>query len=89
MVDLDFDVGYRALAPLESIIQTAGRINRSGKKVDQRGQPMVCPVFVVELGEGHYYVYDLHHLERTKHFLKGNRRTGISTIGRKLLCRTL
>lgn len=68
-VDLDFDVGYRALAPLESIIQTAGRINRSGKKVDQRGQPMVCPVFVVELGEGHYYVYDLHHLERTKHFL--------------------
>ena len=28
-VDLDFDVGFREIAPISSIIQTAGRINRN------------------------------------------------------------
>ena len=68
-VDLDFEVGYRALAPLESIVQTAGRVNRKGQKVDQEGRPIVCPVYVMELGEGHYYVYKLQNLNRTKEFL--------------------
>jgi CRISPR-associated endonuclease/helicase Cas3 len=31
-VDLDFDVGFREMAPLSSLIQTAGRVNREGRK---------------------------------------------------------
>lgn len=31
-VDLDFDIGFREFAPISSIIQTAGRVNREGKK---------------------------------------------------------
>ncbi|ADV46309.1 CRISPR-associated helicase Cas3' [Nitratifractor salsuginis] len=31
-VDLDFDIGFREVAPISSIIQTAGRVNRNFKK---------------------------------------------------------
>ncbi|MCG5026812.1 CRISPR-associated helicase Cas3', partial [Anoxybacillus flavithermus] len=62
-VDLDFDIGYRDFAPLESIIQTAGRVNRRGEKEE------LCPVYVIRLEEDAQYIYGPHHLNWTKKLL--------------------
>ena len=46
-VDLDFDVGFREFAPISSIIQTAGRINREGKKG-------LSPIYIFETKQSIY-----------------------------------
>lgn len=63
-VDMDFDMAFRDFAPLDSLIQTAGRVNRSGKKGCH------LPVYIVELGKDNQYVYGLSHRKHTERLLK-------------------
>lgn len=62
-VDLDFDIGYRDIAPLESVIQTAGRVNREGRKGENR------PLYIIEL-ENDKNIYRFYNVEKTKEKLK-------------------
>ena len=52
-VDLDFEVLYRALAPLDAIIQAAGRCNRNGKQLGK--------VIVFEPDDNRLYPDDWYH----------------------------
>lgn len=50
-VDLDFPSVYREIAPLESIIQSAGRCNREGKRKDDNGNEIKGDVYLFALTE--------------------------------------
>lgn len=50
-VDMDFPIVYRELAPLESIIQSAGRCNREGKMRDENGSEKKGVVYLFSLTE--------------------------------------
>lgn len=50
-VDLDFDMGFREIAPWDALIQVAGRVNRFGEKPDN------SPVYVFSLADRSSLVY--------------------------------
>ena len=50
-VDMDFPTVYRELAPLESIIQSAGRCNREGQLKDENGSLIKGDVYLFALTE--------------------------------------
>jgi len=65
-VDLDFDMGFRDLAPLSSLIQTAGRINREG--MEHKGT--FCPLYIVRLEKDCSHVYSTSEMIVTKELLQ-------------------
>jgi CRISPR-associated endonuclease/helicase Cas3 len=63
-VDLDFDMAFRDFAPIDSLIQTAGRVNREGRKGEY------LPVYIVQLESDNHYVYELTHRHSTMKLLQ-------------------
>lgn len=62
-VDMDFDMGFRDFAHLDSLIQTAGRVNREGEK------GKYFSIYIVQLENDNHYIYNLSHRQSTMELL--------------------
>lgn len=63
-VDLDFDMAFRDFAPLDSLVQTAGRVNRNSQKGEH------LPVYIVKLAHDSDYIYHLFNRKLTMDLLR-------------------
>ena len=63
-VDLDFDMGFRDLSPIDSIVQVAGRINRNNN-VDKK----YSPLYVIDFGDCER-IYDKITMQQSQKALK-------------------
>lgn len=68
-VDISADIVYRDLAPLDCIVQTAGRCNRNNK--DRKGLLIVTPLKDENERPFHHFVYDDALVDATKQVLEG------------------
>jgi CRISPR-associated endonuclease/helicase Cas3 len=72
-VDLDFDLAVRDIAPIDSLVQTAGRVNRNGLR-DVKNS--VLSIYAVNNNEGKLYsnqIYGLVSIEIATDLLTHNR----------------
>lgn len=68
-VDIDFDIVYRDLAPLDSIFQACGRCNRNGKK-DNKGKVKIVRLVNEKGKEYSNFIYDSVNLSKTLNIFK-------------------
>lgn len=66
-VDLDFDMGFRDLGPMDSIIQVAGRINRNNNLAKQ-----YSPLYIIDFGDCEK-IYDKVTQQQARFLLENNR----------------